>query len=72
MGQNFSDCKTKMSDLYDDTVNTIKACVKVDNSILHGLYTYFKETNIDNQDFEEGNNVRKDDYYAEDNNERQN
>ena len=31
-----------------------------------------KETNIDNPDFEEGNNVRKDDFYAEDNNERLN
>ena len=69
MGQNFSDCKTKMSDLYDDTVNTIKSCVQEHNDDQNNMN--FKETNIDNPDFEEGNNVRKDDYYAEDNNERQ-
>ena len=70
MGQNFSDCKTKMSDLYDDTVNTIKSCVQEHNDDQNNMN--LKETNIDNPDFEEGNNVRKDDYYAEDNNERLN
>ena len=68
MGQNWSDCKTKCSDLYDDTVNTINACIKEHNDNQNNLN--LKETNIDNLDYEEGNNERKNDYYAEDNNKR--
>ena len=66
MGQNRSDCKTKCSDLYDDTVNTINACIKEHNGDQNNLN--LKETNIDNLDYEEGNNERKNDYYSEDNN----